>query len=130
MKIRIKGNSLRIRLTKSELAQIQEGLAVSEAIYFSPKSKLTYSLVPKQDAKSIEAHFDGQTIEVSVPMIEAQDWASSSTVSLKTNLATENPDALFILIEKDFFCLKPRNHEIEDESDLFDNPNLAHGSCG
>lgn len=130
MKIRIKGNSLRMRLTKSELAQIEAGLAVSESIRFSPKSKLTYSLVPSHEVKLIEAHFDGQTISVRVPMKEAQGWAASFTVSLKTESSNENPEALFILIEKDFFCLKPRTHEIEDESDLFDNPNETHGSCG
>ena len=57
-------------------------------------------------------------------------WAKSDQISWAAEQALENGNSLAILIEKDFFCLKPRTHQSEDESDLFHNPNEKQGRCG
>jgi hypothetical protein len=130
MKLRIKGNSIRMRLTQSEVAEIKKGVPVEETLSFGGDAQLIYRFEPSQTASHLSANFDGRTVSVTGSQSELMKWASSSEVSLKNNQALNLTDSLSILIEKDFFCLKPRLHEIEDESDLFENPNQAHGSCG
>ncbi len=130
MKLRIKGNSIRMRLTQTEVAQIKNGECVKEAVSFGGSTKLSYSVEASSSGKSIEARFEHQTVKILVPSSELFEWANSNQVAIKNNQPLEQGDTLFILIEKDFFCLKPRMNESEDESDLFENPNVAHGSCG
>jgi len=45
MKLRIKGNSLRLRVSRSELAHLQAGGRIEETIRFAeaPEAKLTYA---------------------------------------------------------------------------------------
>jgi hypothetical protein len=119
-----------MRLTKSEVEKIKQGESVIETVDFSNQVKLAYCLEPSNQITDLEARFENQNIRVLGPMKKLIEWAASNEVSLKTNPENENTESLFILIEKDFFCLKPRVHEVEDESDLFANPNEAHGSCG
>ena len=47
MKLRIRGNSLRIRLTKSEISRLQDGAKVEETISFATEQKLIYEIIPE-----------------------------------------------------------------------------------
>ncbi len=62
MKLRIKGNSLRLRLQQAEIAALREGKAVEETVRFSPASRLVYALERGGDA--LAASFDGARITV------------------------------------------------------------------
>ena len=44
MKLRIQGNSLRFRLTRSEVARLHESAIVEETAHFSVESGLTYRI--------------------------------------------------------------------------------------
>jgi hypothetical protein len=131
MKLRIKGNSIRLRLTKTEIKLIESGVSVRETVHFGPGVALGYRLLPSPDAKTIRAEYSGHEVAVLLPMEVAKNWASSDEIALKNTQALESdPEGLSLLIEKDFVCLKPRQHQVEDETDLFANPNEAHGHCG
>lgn len=114
MKIRIKGNSLRLRLTQSEVAKFNEEGRVSDSINFGEK-QLIYSL-QKSEMEEVTADFNGEFITVNVPSQAGSDWASSKQVGIQSS----EGETLSILIEKDFQCLKARPGE--DESDLYNNP--------
>lgn len=129
MKLRIKGNSLRLRLNKAEVARIALGQAVSEEICFAPGSSLVYSLEPIDSEKEIGARFEGNRVRVLLPLGVAADWAGSETISLLASQGSEE-NKLTLLIEKDFFCLKPRAFEQENPQDYFTHPNHASGTCG
>ncbi|HUP55871.1 MAG TPA: hypothetical protein VM598_00350 [Bdellovibrionota bacterium] len=128
MKLRIRGNSLRLRLSRSEVAQVGRGQAVRESTAFSPVSRLEYVLETTEGTE-LGARFEGGLVRIGVPGSMAREWAASSAVSLKSEQPIGGSENLRILIEKDFTCLKPREHESEDESDLFPNPNEVHGTC-
>lgn len=115
MKLRMRGNSLRLRVTQSEVEKIRRGEAVTESIQFSPASKLVYRLEGTKNAPTIHATFDSGLIRVMIPESQAIDWAQSQLIGL-----TSQQDALKILIEKDFACLKPMVGE--DDSDAFPRP--------
>jgi hypothetical protein len=120
MKIRIKGNSVRLRLTRSEIDQFgSEGLIKEETNF--PQGKLVYAL-EKKETGPLSAVIEGAHIRVSMPEQMAREWVSTEKVGYSTRLPLPEGEELFILIEKDFKCL---DETIEDQSDNFDNPLAA-----
>jgi 3-methyladenine DNA glycosylase Mpg len=112
MKLRIRGNSLRLRLSQKEVAQLGEQGRVEDAISFGP-SKLTYVLTTS-NVDHVGAVYDDHRIVVTLPKERAQKWTASDEVGI------ESRGEVHILVEKDWSCLKPR--EGEDDSDAFPHP--------
>lgn len=115
MKLRIQGNSLRLRLTRTEVTQLHDSGHVESSIQFAPGRSLTYALEGSPHAKSVTASFDGRSIVVAVPTPLITEWADGEQVSI------EGPPqaGVQLLIEKDFQCLhKPDQRD----SDAYPNP--------
>ncbi|MEL7118934.1 MAG: hypothetical protein AAFO07_05820 [Bacteroidota bacterium] len=128
MKIRIKDNSVRLRLSQSEIRQLKELGKVVSTIQFSPYvySTMTYRIV-KSEAKHIKATFSNNRITISVPKAQIDEWANSSLVSIKYEKDISDSQVLRILIEKDFKCLTVRPSE--NEEDLFPHPKVNAHNC-
>jgi hypothetical protein len=122
MKLRIRGDSIRLRLGQSEVAQLVKGGRVSASIRFSalPGNHLSYAVVTSPTEKEITAHLTDHEIKVTVPEGLARDWANSEQVGLSQVQQVDGEVSLSIQIEKDFQCLEPRPGE--DQSDSFQNP--------
>ncbi|GAA0890703.1 hypothetical protein GCM10009122_03820 [Fulvivirga kasyanovii] len=118
MKIRIKGNTLRLRLSQSEVDEVKNEGRTSDSIDFGHR-KLIYTLQVIDQAE-VSASYDGDFIMVNIPPEISENWANTDQVGFEAEQPLEGGDKLYILIEKDFQCLNPRRGE--DESDLFDNP--------
>ena len=114
MKLRIRDDSLRLRLTRSEVDTFANSGRVESRISFGEK-KLVYALAHSASAARVAARFANDEILVVVPSPAARAWASSEEVGIESS-----DGALRILIEKDFACLKPR--EGEDDRDAFPHP--------
>jgi hypothetical protein len=127
MKIRIRGNSLRLRLLRSEVKQFAEVGLITESIRFAMGQSLVYALEAKEDVDSVTAFYRAGRVSVHVPKAMALEWALSDTISLVAEQAVGAAETLSLLIEKDFTCLNPRAVWQEDQSDNFPNPNP---SCG
>ena len=112
MKLRIRGNSLRLRLSRGEVTTLAEKGRVEDAIAFGP-SKLTYALTTSE-VGHVGATYESDHIVVVIPKRRADQWASSDEVGI------ESKGELHILVEKDWSCLKPR--EGEDDTDAFPHP--------
>ena len=119
MKLRIRGNSIRLRLTKGEVERVAAGETIEEIVELYPMP-LTYSLVPREAVK-LEAVFDGGSLAVTVPEHQAAAWASGDAVGME-----EVSGGVRLLIEKDWACVKPRADD--DESDMFEHPE-ASAAC-
>lgn len=117
MKLRIKGPSVRLRLSQTEVRTLAATSRCAEATPL-PGGTFTYTL---QTGPAYAAHLDGSTLTVQVPEAVATAWAESDQVSLSSTLVLEDDTEVKLLIEKDFQCLAPDRDE--DESDLFPNPN-------
>jgi len=115
MKIRIKGNSIRLRLTKSEVHQLATLGKVSESTSF-PNGALNYHLISDTAVPNLSASFSDNEISIRMPKVWAQAWEKSDQVGHEVTL--EN--SLYLLIEKDFACL---DNSREDQSDNYPNPN-------
>lgn len=121
MKLRIRGNTLRFRLTQSEVAELERTGYVAEAVHFAPDQTLSYRLESTEDS-TIKASFRNQAISVAIPVAALAAWANSDQVGIETNIPSAQ-SSLRILIEKDFACLTDRVNE--DDSDAFPNPNTS-----
>jgi hypothetical protein len=119
MKLRIQGNSLRFRLTRSEVAGLHESAIIEETTYFSVDSGLTYR-IRKGAGGDIRAEFTDGAITVHVPANMIDGWATSDNVGINAR-----DGQLRIAIEKDFRCLTRRE---EDEADAYPHP-VEQPSC-
>ena len=116
MKLRIRGNSLRLRLTQSEVAALRDQGSVEETVHFSPTSKLVYA-IERSGGGEIGARFEDGRILVQVPESIALEWCNTDRVGFD-GVAGE----VKVLVEKDWQCLAPRD---EDESDAYPHPKQA-----
>lgn len=122
MKLRIKGDSLRFRLTQTEVQQLGERGSVEDRVQFAGGVALVYRLRRDASEPATATYADG-TLEVRLPDRSALEWCRSNEVTLATTQSTGADAGLRIVVEKDFACLTAR--EGEDESDNFANPNAT-----
>lgn len=119
MKLRILDDSVRLRLSQTEVDHIARGEAVRSHARFPDGCFLVYGLEPSEE-KTIDATFRDNEITVRVPAEAARAWASTEQVALTAAVPIEGGE-LAILVEKDFECLEPRAGE--QDQDSFPNPN-------
>ncbi|UOE52799.1 hypothetical protein MTO98_17155 [Mucilaginibacter sp. SMC90] len=112
MKIRIKGNSLRYRLTKTDVEKFDTNGYLEEATQFG--SKVFKYALQRSAQNSLTASFNNDTITMYMPVTMALEWTSTDQVGYENNTG-----AMYLLIEKDFKCL---DNVAEDQSDNYPNP--------
>lgn len=120
MKIRIKGNAIRYRLTKTEVAGFGQQGIVEEKTEFPNGSVFLYRIERKSGITDIEASFAGNSICIFIPEKIVQEWTTTDTIGFSHKAAIGKGKELFLLIEKDFVCL---DHTFEDQADNYPNPN-------
>jgi hypothetical protein len=121
MKLRIKGDSLRLRLTQGEVRELAERGSVEDRVRFGGGVSFVYRLRRDPAAIAITASYAGGAMDVRLPDRAAQAWCDSDEVTLAGTQPAAADAELRIVVEKDFACLTAR--EGEDESDHFPNPN-------
>jgi hypothetical protein len=124
MKLRIKGASIRLRLTQKEVRALADEGQVEEHVPFAAQAHLTYRLRRDTQVAQIEASFAHNVIEIRVPQALATQWCASEQVTLAHSQGVPR-GALQITLEKDFACLAPR--AAEDESDNYPHPAAGTG---
>ena len=82
MKLRVRGDTIRLRLKRSEVDRIAAGISIVEKTHF-PDSVLTYRL-DVSDNNDISVRFDNGSLVVSLPKSKVRDWAGTDEVSLCT----------------------------------------------
>ena len=124
MKLRIHGDSIRLRLSRSEVASFAESGRVEDTVRFGHGAALRYVLESAKNARSTRARFDVDTIRITVPEEAARQWTATDEVSIEAEQSLEGQHQLSIVIEKDFQCIhKPG----EQDEDAFPNPLAARG---
>jgi hypothetical protein len=120
MKIRIKGNSLRFRLTRSEVDQFVLTGCVEEKVNFG--NSIFYYSLTKSAQDQLYASYKDNKITLYFPLSFISQWADSAQTGFEYNMEVEGSETpLYLLVEKDFTCLDKTN---EDQSDNYPNPLL------
>lgn len=113
MKLRLHAGSLRLRLSQSEVARLEEMGKIEDSIEFSTGNELFYA-IETSAASAVTATFEHANIRVVVPAPMAKQWIHSDQTGIEASTG-----ALKLLIEKDFQCL---HREPEAGEDSFPNP--------
>ena len=121
MKIRIKGNSIRLRLTKTEVDNFAANGFLEEKTEFGD-TYFSYRMENSPHHQELAAVYQGNLITVFIPTAIAQNWTSTELVGFENKMDIGNNKQLFLLVEKDFVCL---DNTFEDQSDNFPNPNAV-----
>ncbi|MBE4949843.1 hypothetical protein [Chryseobacterium culicis] len=114
MKIRIKDNSVRFRLTQSEVAKLGVDGTISSVTEFVNRPFI-YSLEQTEN-KELSAEFIDNRIVLKMPETMIKEWISTDRVGFEGQAGN-----IKLLIEKDFVCI---DNTLEDQSDNYPNPNM------
>jgi hypothetical protein len=115
MKIRIKSNELRYRLTRPDVKQLAETDYLEDKIDFGEAS-LTYAIRLTGD-KQLSSVYKDDTITLFMPENMATELQNTDRVGFENYV-----NGLHLLVEKDFTCL---DNAAEDQSDNYPNPMAA-----
>jgi hypothetical protein len=118
MKLRIQGNSLRLRVTQKEVAQLCDCGRIESSIELMPGTPLLYALESSHQVTAVAASFLGCIVQVTVPANLIAEWAGSDQVSIEG----ESQAGAQLLIEKDFQCLHKAG---EQNPDAYPNPFMS-----
>jgi hypothetical protein len=121
MKLRIKGNSLRLRVTRSELARLSAGESIEETIHFTPEpaAVFRYALVSNPETDQVGIRYRDGEVTVTIAPEQMRAWSEESQIGIYATLHLGPAGLLEIAVEKDFACLDGRD---EDNRDTFANP--------
>ncbi len=124
MKLRIQGNSLRLRLLQSDVARFVETGRIEEKIYFAPGDQgfLIYSLEHAPDLSIVQVRHKTSEVTVVVPSHQASSWAETDQTGIYSVVDLGGNGKLEVVIEKDFACLDLSDAE---NKDTFPNPQVA-----
>lgn len=114
MKIRIKDNTVRFRLTQSEVAKLGEDGIISSFTEFVDRPFI-YAIERTEDTE-LSAVFIENRIVLKMPALMITEWISTYRVGFEGQTGK-----IKLLIEKDFVCI---DNTLEDQSDNYPNPNL------
>ena len=127
MKLRIRDNSVRLRLTRGEVDSLRLHGIVAATTGFPGGREFQYRVESSPAIVNPAAFFSENTISIRLPEAAVLAWATTEQVSLPGEQVLDDGAKLNILVEKDFACLAPR--EGEDESDMFPHPDAGTASC-
>jgi hypothetical protein len=121
VKLRIKKNSLRLRVSRSELDCLMAGDRIEETIQFArdPEAFLTYSMESATGIPSTTVRYCQHRIAVVLADHDLSTWNKASQVGIYKSIDLGTDDPLELIIEKDFACL---NGSDEENQDTFANP--------
>ena len=122
MKLRIRGDSIRLRLTRGEVEELVAHGAVAETTRLPVGPAFGYQLRADALGRAVTATFEAGVLGVAVPRAAAEAWAASEEVAIRGEVPVAGV-ALTILVEKDFPCLTVRQGE--DDSDAFARDRLT-----
>ena len=124
MKLRINGNSVRLRVSRSELARFLAVGRVENTIHFGPEpeAKLVYALESVPDAVMTTVRYCMPELTVALTVNAATGWGETDQVGIYEKLDIGTVGPLDLIIEKDFACLDGSD---DDNADTFANPNAG-----
>ncbi|MEO5906093.1 MAG: hypothetical protein ABIQ11_05170 [Saprospiraceae bacterium] len=121
MKIRILGNTIRLRVKMHETAAIRDNGMIEEVLAFglADSDKLRFRVVNGKDAFLIEQN--GMSVVITVPHLVIEAWANTEMVGFEELITTPKGSDIRVLIEKDFACL---DGDRSEEPGSYENPML------
>lgn len=118
MKIRILGNSIRFRLTRTEVNILCTKGYIENQTKFNT-DVFIYAVRLVANSEKLDAQFRDNTITLNLPQSLGSNWHLTERVGFSETIDIKDNGGLSLLLEKDFTCLDERQ---EDQSDNYPNP--------
>jgi|SRR5882672_1508910 len=119
MKLRIHGDSLRLRLNRSDVEQFRTSGIYAPSLRLDSNSQLTYTLETSSQLIVMEGRYLQGCIRVLLPSPWPRNGRAPTGFSLSLNRADDSGPPL--LIEKDFQCLLRDETNPNEDVDAFSN---------
>jgi hypothetical protein len=100
MKLKVRGNSIRIQVSSTELARIAETGKVEDTVRFSSDRGLRYGIEVRATG-AVTAVFAGDSILVALPKPRLDLWLRPDEVSVEGSQPIGGGKVLQIVLEKD-----------------------------
>ena len=122
MKVRIKDNSVRFRLSITDLKTLEKKGKVVSTCSFGSSQVFKYSVISNKKGNSefLCVDLKKNHIKIELAASDVKEWIKSDLEGFDAKMDNGTKEGLYVLIEKDWECLTPRD---EDEDNLFPNPN-------
>ncbi len=104
MKLRFRGNTLRLRVNQREVTALADGHSLEEAVAFPNNARFIYLFEPNAEREPMASFADGR-IRIQAPLRDVQAWAQGESVGLYFDLPADSTTELRIAIEKDLECV-------------------------
>jgi uncharacterized protein DUF7009 len=104
MKLRLRGNSLRLRLNQNDAAELASGRTLVETLTFPGGANFQYTLAAPESSIDASAQLVASTIAVTLPEERVKRWAAADDVGIYFELAAGD-SVLKVAVEKDLECL-------------------------
>ncbi len=112
MKLRVKDNSLRIRLSADEVERLLNDKKVEAHTRFAaePSQCLSYCVESWPDVPAMTAVYKPGHIRILIPEDQLHDWGATGVNSLRASQSVGNGQSLELLVEKDMPCKDRESH--------------------
>jgi hypothetical protein len=112
MKLRIKSDSIRYRLTKTDVNDLAEAGYIDDKVNFAGQT-LLYAIQAKED-DVLTSTFENNKITLFMPQSMISELKNTDKVGFENTTGV-----LHLLVEKDFTCI---DNAAEDQNDNYPNP--------
>jgi hypothetical protein len=125
MKLRLRGNSIRVRLDRRDIERLIDEGHVDDAVRFGPGLAFSYAVeagpAPRERPKA--SYTDGR-LAIQIDRVDVEQWLSGDRVGFDHEQPVEG-GVVRVLLEKDFACIDRPLGEEADDAYAFPNPSAV-----
>jgi hypothetical protein len=125
MKLRLKGNSIRVRLDRRDIERLNDEGRVDDSLQFGPGLAFSYTVEagPAQRERPNASYTAGR-LTIRIDPADAEEWLLGDRVGFDHQQPVEG-GVVRVLLEKDFACVDRPLGEEADDAYAFPNPSAV-----
>ena len=125
MKLRLKGNSIRVRLDRRDIEELIDRGRIEDGVRFGPGLAFSYAveLGPAPRERPRASYADGR-LTIRIDPEDAEAWHAGERVGFDHQQAVDG-GVIRVLLEKDFACLDRAVGDEADDAYAFPNPSAV-----
>lgn len=125
MKLRLKGNSIRVRLDRRDIEWLLQEGRVDDAVRFARGLQFSYAVEmgPAPRERPQASYTEGR-LTISIDPADVQEWNSGDRLGFDHRQPVED-GVVRVLVEKDLACIDRPPGEEADDAYAFPNPALS-----
>ena len=125
MKLRLKGDSIRVRLDRPDIERLNNEGRVDDAVRFGPGLAFSYAVeVGPAPRGRPSASYAAGSLLIRIDPEDAEEWLGGDRLGFD-HVQPVDGGAVRVLLEKDFACIDRPAGEEADDAYAFPNPSAV-----